>query len=182
MRPNASGFPARRTSVPNPDSAMSRELTVRAMRPADAPAIIAMARALAAAVGDTEPPLTEDNLLEASGGPHPWFDCLVADAPGRLVGYTLLCRGFEAHTASRRLWIGDFFVEPTARRSGVGRALMAAVARHALKLGCDAVYWELWRMNRAGEAFYRRLGADTATDLAVMRLDKVRLTEMAADN
>jgi len=77
------------------------------------------------------------------------------------------------------LWIGDLYVRPNARRNRVGRALMTAVARHALQLGCDAVYWELWRMNTAGEAFYRKLGAEEAIDLAVMRLGRDRLAALA---
>jgi GNAT superfamily N-acetyltransferase len=111
-------------------------------------------------------------------GPPRWFDCLVAEIAGRLVAYAVVCKGFEAHTARKRLWLGDFYVRPDVRRRGIGRTLMAAVARHALQLGCDAVYWELWRMNRAGEAFYRRFGAEEAIDLAVMRLDKDRLTAL----
>jgi hypothetical protein len=58
---------------------------------------------------------------------------------------------------------------------------MAAVARHALALGCDAVYWELWRMNSAGDAFYRTLQAEAADDLAVMRFGKDRLIAIAAE-
>ena len=58
---------------------------------------------------------------------------------------------------------------------------MTAVARHALQRGCDAVYWELWRMNSAGAAFYRELRAEEVADLAVMRLDRDRLASIAAE-
>lgn len=153
---------------------------VRAMHPQDAADVVDMARELAAAVGDPEPRLTEADLIRGGTGPERWFDCLVAEVAGRPVAYALMCKGFEAHTASKRLWIGDFYVRPDARRGGIGRALMSAVARHAVQLGCDAVYWELWRMNTAGEAFYRNLGAEEAIDLKVMRLGKARLAVLAA--
>jgi GNAT superfamily N-acetyltransferase len=153
---------------------------VRAMRPEDAADVVEMARALAVAVGDTEPNLVESDLIRDGSGPERWFDCLVAEVSGRLGGYVLMCKGFEAHTASRRLWLGDFYVRPDVRRNGVGSALMTAVARHALQLGCEAVYWELWRMNVVGDAFYRRLRAEEAADLAVMRFDRTRLSEIAA--
>jgi hypothetical protein len=58
---------------------------------------------------------------------------------------------------------------------------MTAVARHTLQLGCDAVYWELWRTNSAGEALYRKLRSEEVADLAVMRLDKDGLTAIAAE-
>jgi GNAT superfamily N-acetyltransferase len=154
--------------------------TVRAMRPEDAAAIVDMARALAAAVGDPEPGLTEADLLRDGTGPERWFDCLVAEVAGGLVAYAVTCKAFEAHTASRRLWLGDFYVRPQARRNGTGRALMAAVARHALQHRCEAVYWELWRMNTAGQAFYRRLGAEEVADIGVMRLDKAHLAALGS--
>jgi GNAT superfamily N-acetyltransferase len=154
--------------------------TVRAMRPQDAGAIVAMARALAAAVGDPPPKLTQADLIRDGTGSERWFDRLVAEVAGHPVAYALVCKGFEAHTASKRLWLGDLYVEPSSRGSGIGRALMAAVARHALGLGCDAVYWELWRMNSAGAAFYRKFQAEEVTDLAMMRLDRDRLASIAA--
>jgi GNAT superfamily N-acetyltransferase len=152
---------------------------IRGVRPQDAADVVAMARELAAAVGDPEPRLAAADFIHDGSGPERWFDCLVAEVAGRLVAYALVCKSFEAHTARKRLWIGDFYVRPDARRGGVGRALMTAIARHALQLGCDAVYWELWRLNSAGEAFYRSLGAEDAVDLKVMHLDRDRLTALA---
>jgi GNAT superfamily N-acetyltransferase len=154
---------------------------VRAMRPQDAAAVIEMARQLATAVGDPEPMLAKAELIRDGTGPERWFDCLVAEVANRLVAYALVYKGFEAHTAKRRLWLGDFYVAADARRNRIGRALMTAVARHALQLGCDAVYWELWRTNSTGEAFYRKLRAEEVADLAVMRLDKDELTASAAE-
>jgi GNAT superfamily N-acetyltransferase len=98
-----------------------------------------------------------------------------------LVAYALVCKGYEVHTAKRRLRLGDFYIAADARRNRIGRALMTAVARHALQLGCDAVYGELWRTNSAGEGFYRKLRSEEVADLALMRLDKDGLTAIAAE-
>jgi GNAT superfamily N-acetyltransferase len=157
----------------------NRRPIIRGLLPQDAAVVVQMARELAAVVGDPEPRLAGADFIRDGAGPERWFDCLVAEMAGRLVAYALVCKSFEAHTARKRLWIGDFYVRPDARRGGVGRALMTAIARHALHLGCDAVYWELWRLNSAGEAFYRSLGAEDAADLKVMRLDQDRLAALA---
>jgi GNAT superfamily N-acetyltransferase len=153
---------------------------IRSMRAADAATVIEMACELAATVGDIEPKVVISDFIKDGAGPERWFDCLVAEDASQLVGYALMCKGFEAHTGKRRLWLGDFYIRPTARRRGTGRALMTAVACHALQLGCDAVYWELWRMNVAGGEFYRGLQAEEVADLAVMRFDKNRLAAIAA--
>jgi GNAT superfamily N-acetyltransferase len=159
--------------------AQAQHVTVRPMRPEDATDVVAMASELAAVVGDPEPALSESDLIRSGFGPERWFDCLVAELGGHRMGYAVFCRGFEAHTAKKRLWLGDLYVQPSARLSGVGHALMAAVARRALELGCEAVYWELWRANVAGAAFYRKFGAEQVADLAVMRIDRRHLETIA---
>jgi GNAT superfamily N-acetyltransferase len=157
-----------------------QHVTIRAMRREDAASIVAMARELAASVADPAPALTVSDLTRDGFGPERWFDCLVADAGDRMVGYVLFCKAFEAHTAQRRLWIGDLYVRAGARLHGTGRALIAAVARHALQQGCDAVYWEFWRKNRSGEAFFQSLHGAEAEDIAAMRFDKARLQAIAS--
>jgi GNAT superfamily N-acetyltransferase len=107
---------------------------VRAIRPEDAAGVLDMARQLAAAVGDPEPSLAEADLIRDGTGPDRWFDCLVAEVASRLVAYALLCKGFEAHTAKKRLWVGDFYVRPDARRNGVGRALLTALKRKEFQI------------------------------------------------
>jgi GNAT superfamily N-acetyltransferase len=147
----------------------------------DGEAILAMARELAAAVEDPAPRLDVLGLVENTLGDGRWGDCFIVERAGSPVGYALACRAFEIHTGERRLWLGDLYVRPEARRSGIGRALMAAVAQHALTLGCSALYWELWRENGLGETFYRELEAECAEDLAIFRLGAQRLVELARE-
>jgi GNAT superfamily N-acetyltransferase len=160
-------------------SESNRTSYVRAALPADAEIIVAMAAELAAAVEDPRPDFDAARFIRDGFGPDRWFECLVVEIEGQPVGYALMCRGFEAHTGKRRLWLGDLYVRTAARRSGAGRSLVAAVANRALELDCEAVYWELWRPNALGKAFYDRLAAEEAADLAVMRLGGERLSAAA---
>jgi len=141
---------------------------VRAARPDDADAIIALMHGLAAAVDDPPPSIDAAQFIRDGFGPFPWFECLVAERDARIVGYALTCRRYEAE---RRLWLADLYVDPVARRQGVARQLMVAVARHALTLGCRAIYWDLWRSNQLGRAFYEDVGAIHMADLETWRLD-----------
>ena len=144
-------------------------IIIRPMQAEDAAPIVEMARELAAAVDDPEPVLDADDLVRDGTGAERWFDCLVAVAAGVIVGYAMMCRGYEAHTAKRRVWLSDLYVRKQARQMGVGRTLMTAVARHAMAQGCDAIYFDLWRSNRAGKSFYESLGAAEVADLAIWR-------------
>jgi len=147
--------------------------------PSDAQAVVAMAAELAAALEDPAPDLDAARFVRDGFGPDRWFECLIAEIDGEPVGFALICRGFEAHTGKRRLWLGDLYVKTAARRSGAGRALMARVASRALDLDCDAVFWELWRPNALGRAFYERLNAEENSALEVMRLGGAGLLAIA---
>ena len=136
----------------------------------DAAAVAEMARELAAALDDPEPVIEPSDLVRDGMGLERWFDCLVAEVGAEVVGYALVCRGYEAHTAKRRLWLSDLYVRAAARRTGVARALMVEVARLAIAQNCEAVHWDLWRLNRAGKAFYESLGAIELRDLAIWRV------------
>ena len=91
--------------------------------PSDAEAVVAMAAELAAALEDPTPDLDAARFVRDGFGPDRWFECLIAEIDGEPVGFALICRGFEAHTGKRRLWLGDLYVRTAARRSGAGRAL-----------------------------------------------------------
>ena len=159
---------------------MASNLVIRAAGPEDADAIVGMARALALAVGDPPPVLDAQTLIAAVMGQDRWADCLVAHVESDLAGYVVFCRGFETHTGRRRLWIADLFVSPQTRAAGVGQRLLQEVARRAIAQACDEVCWDLWRENRSGEAFYRRLGAEEVADVAPYRLTGEALAELAA--
>ncbi len=156
------------------------ETSVRPMEATDAVIVTEMARELAAALDDPEPGLRPSDLLRDGLGPERWFDCLVAVIDRKVVGYAMVCRGYEAHIGKRRLWLSDLYVRKHVRRFGAGRALMIAVARLALAQGCDAVYWDLWRLNLTGKAFYDSLGAVEVDDLAIWQIPSRHLAALTS--
>src|SRR5262249_21282003 len=115
-------------------SESNRTPYIRTALPADAEVVVAMAAELAAAGEGPAPNFDAARFVRDGFGPDRWFECLIAEIEHEPVGYALICRGFEAHTGKRRLWLGDLYVRATARLSGTGRALMAAVASRARDL------------------------------------------------
>jgi hypothetical protein len=91
----------------------AEDILVRFATPEDSEAILAMARELAAAVKDPPPSIDVARFIGAAFGPDRWCDCFVAERDRALVGYAVVCRGFEAHTGERRLWLADLFVSAT---------------------------------------------------------------------
>src|ERR1044071_1632428 len=101
-------------------------LTVRAIAPDDVPRVWDLLRGLAdyekltdAVTGNA------DRLRDALFGPGDRLRGLVAEQAGRFVGYALFYPVFGSFRTRWRLWLEDVCVEPEARGSGAGVALMA---------------------------------------------------------
>jgi GNAT superfamily N-acetyltransferase len=100
---------------------------------------------------------------------HTWRRLFAADGPirglgARLGGATAPLAGiahylFHPHawTAKEVCYLQDLFVDPTARRGGVGRRLIEAVAMAARERGCYRLYWTTKEDNVAARSLYDRI-------------------------
>jgi GNAT superfamily N-acetyltransferase len=81
----------------------------------------------------------------------------VAESNGRLVG--LLHAVVHANTwaAAPVCYLEDLFVDPAARRAGVGRALIEALAAEGRRAGWLRIYWRTGADNATAQALYDRL-------------------------
>lgn len=102
--------------------------------------------------------LTVADLLADGFGAQPRFRTLIAEQAGRVQGYAMFYRSYDSEHAARGMYLQDLFVVAEARRCGVGRALMAAVARACRADGGRYLFWNTLESNRAARAFYRRVG------------------------
>jgi ribosomal protein S18 acetylase RimI-like enzyme len=104
-------------------------------------------------------------------------DALIADAVGRLIGNQeteFLLAGDPAvgvaqlrfrhsvWTGADDAWLEDLFVAESARRDGVGRALVEACAERSRERGCKRLQLDTNETNTAALALYESLGFVTA--------------------
>jgi len=82
---------------------------------------------------------------------------LVAERSGRLIGFAhyLLHRSTWARVCY--CYLEDLFVEPSARGSGVGRALIAAVEAAARDAGASRLYWMTHETNQTAQQLYNQV-------------------------
>lgn len=139
------------------------QVAVRTMRRADVPAVVRMMRALVQHIqahGEPAPGrITAAKVLKNGFGRDRWFGVFVATVDGQPAGYALHHRGYEVDDAARVLYLSDLYVAPEARRLGVGRALMAAMAKECKRVDALEVLWRVHSGNRDAQAFYASLGA-----------------------
>lgn len=142
---------------------------VRACTPADAEAVSALSQEFVEylrALGDPAPGgVTAEAYLRDGFGERPAFAGLLAEADGRAVGYLLYYEGYDTDRGGRIVHVADLFVTESARRTGAGRALMAAAAEACRRADGHALVWAVYPPNEPAKAFYEGLGGQYSDDL-----------------
>ena len=154
---------------------------IRRAEPADAEAIIALIDALSAFVQDPPTRLTAEDIRRDGFGPDAWFQCFLAEQDGRPVGYAIAYPGFSSDHGGRGLHLADLYVDPSLRGTGLGRALMAAVARHGRERDALWLVWDVWVKNDTAKAFYEAIGARPYDDVFEMTLKGEALAALAGE-
>jgi GNAT superfamily N-acetyltransferase len=83
---------------------------------------------------------------------------LLAESQGQAVGFTQLYPSFSSVSMARVFVLNDLFVAPTARRLGVGEALLTAAADHARQLGAVRLSLTTDVQNLPAQALYESMG------------------------
>jgi GNAT superfamily N-acetyltransferase len=134
------------------------ELSIRAATADDADLLLDLVRALARferapdAVVATAADLRRDGF-----GPDPRFEARLAFLDGAAAGFTLFFPSYSTWEGRAGIWLEDIFVHEWARRRGVGRALVADLARIAIARGCPRLDFAVLHWNPA-RGFYEALG------------------------
>ncbi len=157
-----------------------RPVTIRAARPADVPLVLAFIRELAAYERLAEQVVaTEAHLAAGLFGPRPYAEVLLGCLEGEPVGFALFFHNFSTFLGKPGIYLEDLFVRPAARGAGVGRHLLAHLARLALERGCGRLDWAVLDWNEPSIGFYRSLGAATLDDWTTFRLSGEALARLA---
>jgi GNAT superfamily N-acetyltransferase len=123
---------------------------------------------------------TEEGLREALSGPRPAVEALIARAGNEPAGFALFFHHFSTFTGRRGLYLEDIFVLPEWRGRGLGRRLLARVARLARARGCPRLEWAVLDWNESAISFYKSLGAVPMKDWIIYRLAGEALERVAA--
>jgi GNAT superfamily N-acetyltransferase len=156
-------------------------LRIAPATPADVPLVLSFIRRLAEyerlahAVA-----ATEDLLHEALFGEPPQAEVLIAYDDADPVGFAVFFHNFSSFVGRRGLYLEDLFVLPERRGRGIGRALLAELARIAVARGCGRMEWAVLDWNASAIGFYEKLGAAPMDAWTVFRLTGAPLTELAS--
>ncbi len=123
---------------------------------------------------------TDDGLRDQLFGAHPGAEVLIGEVDGEPSGFALVFHNFSTFLGKRGLYLEDLFVRPAFRGSGLGKHLMATLARIAVQRDCGRFEWSVLDWNAPAIGFYRKLGATGLDEWTVQRLEGDALHALAS--
>ena len=158
------------------------DMTIRRASPTDVPLILELIRGLAEYERLAhEVTATEAGLRQALFDASPGAEVVIAESGGEPVGFALFFHNFSTFVGKRGLYLEDLFVKPAWRGKGVGRQLLAHLARLAVERDCGRLEWAVLDWNEPAIRFYRGLGAQPMHDWTVFRVAGDALHQLAAE-
>lgn len=124
---------------------------------------------------------TEEDLHASLFGPDPKAFVHVAEHEGEVAGFALWFLSYSTWLGRHGIYLEDLFVDPDVRGRGLGKALLAELARIADERGYGRVEWSVLDWNTPAIGFYKALGARPQDEWTVYRLTGDAIPELARD-
>jgi GNAT superfamily N-acetyltransferase len=157
-------------------------ITLRFATAEDCPLLLRLIRELA--VFERAPDAvvaTEADLRRYGFGPQPQFEALLAFIDGEPAGVALFHARFSTWVGRPCVYLEDLYVCENARGRGVGRRLLARLARVAIDRGWGRIDFQVLDWNPA-RRFYERLGLGQVGDWLRYGGDEAALRKLAAED
>jgi GNAT superfamily N-acetyltransferase len=159
---------------------MPPEFHLRPVTEQDLPLLLQLIRELAEyeKLGD-QVTATVSNLHDALLGPGPVAYAVIAYAGDQPAGFAVYFISFSTFLAKPGLYLEDLYVRETWRGQGLGRRLLAHLARIALDRGYGRMEWSVLNWNETALRVYGAVGATAMNDWTIQRLTGPPLKELA---
>jgi GNAT superfamily N-acetyltransferase len=155
-------------------------VTIRPAFPADASLILSFILDLAAYERlSHEVRITLADVQAILFGEAPKAFCDIAETRAGPVGFALWVYNVSTFEGRHGLYLEDLYVRPEARGAGVGKALLAHLARRCVAEDLARLEWSVLRWNASAIAFYDSLGAAAKSEWITRRLSGDALAALA---
>lgn len=123
--------------------------------------------------------ITPDQLHTALFRESPALFAHVAELDGEVVGCALWFLNFSTWDGVHGVYLEDLYVRPQARGSGLGTALLAALAEECVRQGYTRLQWWVLNWNAPTIGFYHSIGAKPMDEWTVFRVTGDELARLA---
>lgn len=153
---------------------------IRRATPDDVVDITAMIHELAAFErAPDECTVTETQISTALFGPAPIVHGHVAEIDGEVAAMALWLLNFSTWDGVAGIYLEDLYVRRAFRRRGLGRGLLAALARECVDNGYTRLAWAVLNWNVDAIALYDGVGGRPQTEWTTYRVSGPELATLA---
>jgi len=155
-------------------------LLIRRARPDEAGLILSLVRELAEyekLLHEVE--ATEAMIAEALFGANPRVFCDLAEWNGEVAGFAVWFVNFSTFSGRAGIYLEDLFVRPALRGKGIGKALLAHLARECVANEWSRLQWSVLDWNTPSIEFYKSLGAVMLDEWTVCKVGGPALAALA---
>ena len=147
-------------------------LEIRRARPDETGLVLSLIRELAEYEKlSHEVDATEAMIGAALFADHPRLFCEIAQWSGEPAGFAVWFINFSTFSGRSGIYLEDLFVRPAYRGRGIGKALLARLARECLNNGWSRLQWSVLDWNAPSIEFYKSLGAVLMDEWTVCRVN-----------
>src|SRR5262249_29943082 len=102
---------------------------------------------------------TEAMIADALFSENPRLFCEIAEWNGEVAGFAVWFLNCSPCAGLFGIYLEDLFVRPQCRGNGIGKALLAHLAKTCVGNGWARLQWAVLDWNEPSIAFYKSLGA-----------------------
>ncbi len=102
---------------------------------------------------------TLETSRESIFGPNSCTDVLIAELDGEPAGFAIFFATYSTFLGRKGIYLEDIYVREALRGQGIGKRLLAGVARVAVERQCGRLEWSVLDWNKPSIDFYDSLGA-----------------------
>jgi GNAT superfamily N-acetyltransferase len=122
---------------------------------------------------------TEQMIAAALFGPNPRLFCDIAEWSGEVAGFAVWFVNFSTFSGRSGIYLEDLFVRPALRGKGIGKALLAHLAKECVANGWSRLQWAVLDWNTPSIDFYKSLGAVMLDEWTVCKVSGAALRALA---
>ncbi|MDX6379845.1 MAG: hypothetical protein QOI57_869 [Rubrobacteraceae bacterium] len=156
-------------------------MEIRIATEADVPLILSFIKELAGYERlSHEVSATEDLLRKSLFGERQGAEVVVGYRGDEPAGFALFFHNFSTFLGRPGIYLEDLYVKPELRGQGVGRSMLAYLAKLAKERDCGRLEWSVLDWNEPAIKLYKSIGAVPMDEWTVYRLTGKALDELAA--
>jgi len=153
---------------------------LRFAQPGDSKQILQFIKSLAAYERMSKEVLaTEETIRETLFGEKAYAEVIFAELNGKVVGFALFFHNYSTFVSRPGLYLEDIYIYPEYRGRGIGKRMMAYLAKLAVERDCGRFEWSCLKWNEPSLDFYASLGAETMDEWVTLRVSGKKLKNLA---